>query len=79
METVAVFTAFTRVAAGSQHVHGDGQRFVCFLADGSKRHGSGNKVLDNIFYRLNIVNAYRVALESKEVAEKYEGTEKVLS
>ena len=67
---VAVLTALTGVAACAERVHGQGQRLVSLLAQGTEAHGTGDEVLDDALHGLHLINIYRVALEVQEVADE---------
>ena len=50
-----VLASLTGIRLATHAVHGDGQRFVRFRADGTKTHGPGRKALDDLtsrFYRV---------------------------
>ncbi len=46
-----VFSTFTAIAFAADAVHGNGQRAVCFVRDGSERHRAGSKTLEDFFHR----------------------------
>ena len=70
-EACTVLTTFTGIASCSQRVHGQCHCFVCFLADGTERHGTRYKMPDNIFHRFYLRNVNRVTTESEKVAYEY--------
>ncbi len=48
-----VLAAFTRVAPPAKAVHGDGQGLMRFTADGTIRHGPGDKPFGDGLHGLN--------------------------
>ena len=67
-----VLTTLTGVTAGAQLVHGQCQCLVGLDAQGTETHGTCNKMLNNAFYALNLVDWGWLSslLESEEVADK---------
>ena len=57
LEALFVFAAFAGVRHAAEAVHGDGQRFVRFLADGAEAHGAGGEALDDFLGRLHFFEA----------------------
>ena len=55
-----VFAAFAGVALAADAVHGDGQRFVRFLADGAVGHRAGLETLDDALDRFDFFDRDRV-------------------
>ena len=53
LEARFVFAAFAGVGHAADAVHGDGERFVRFLADGAEAHGAGGEALDDFLGRLD--------------------------
>src|SRR4030095_4109670 len=56
-----IFTAFAGVALAPDAIHGNGQRFVSFLADRTVRHRTRLETLDDCFDRFNFVNRNGIA------------------
>ena len=55
-----VFAAFAGVALAADAVHGDGQGFVRFLADGAVGHGAGLEALEDRLDRLDFLERDRL-------------------
>mmetsp|Transcript_19838 Transcript_19838/g.56997 ORF Transcript_19838/g.56997 Transcript_19838/m.56997 type:complete len:273 (-) Transcript_19838:1597-2415(-) len=73
-ETFRILSSLSGVGSTSQTIHRNGQRFVGLSANGTKRHGTGRKALDNISHRFNLIKrdrAARVELELELTAEGY--------
>ena len=65
-----VLTAFARVAAATDAVHGDGESFVRFLGDGAEGHGAGGETLHDFGGGLHIFERDGVALFELEEASQ---------
>ena len=70
METFVVFTALTRVGAGSNLVHGQTDGLVCLFRQRTETHGSSHKMLHDVLDGLHLVDADGIALESEEIADE---------
>ena len=70
MESLAIFTTFARVATCAKLVHGKCHSLVSLFRQRTKRHGTSYEMLHNLFYRLNLGNIDRIALEVEEVANE---------
>ena len=55
LEARFVFAALAGVGHAAEAVHGDGESFVGFFADGSEAHGAGGEALDDFLGRLDLV------------------------
>ena len=60
LEALFVFAAFAGVRHAADPVHGDGQRFVRFLADGAVAHGARREALHDFLGRFNFFNRNRL-------------------
>ena len=71
LETLFVFAALAGVGHAADAVHGDGEGFMRFLADGTEAHGAGGEALDDFLGRLHFFerNGLWVVLEMKEAAQ----------
>ncbi len=66
--TPRILAALAGVRVRSQPVHGDGQRFVGFLADRTVRHRAGVESLDDLGGRLDLFERNRLARHEREQA-----------
>ena len=64
-----VLAALARVGAPMQAIHGDGHALVCFLADGTVRHGAGVKAADDVERGLDLVERNRRAAAGIKVEQ----------
>src|SRR5215510_7306303 len=60
--TIRVFPSLSSIALAAQAIHGNGQRFVGFLADRSIGHRSGLEAPDDRFHRLYFIDRDRRAI-----------------
>ncbi len=58
LEALFVFTAFAGVGLSADAVHGDGERFVRFLADRAERHRAGGESLHDFLGRLDFFEGH---------------------
>ena len=70
VEAFAVLAPFARVAARSQLVHGQRQRLVCLLADGTERHRARHEVAHDVLHRLHLLDGDGVLPEAEEIAQE---------
>ena len=70
--TRRVFAALARVAFAADAVHGDGQGFVRFLADGAVGHGAGFEAPENRLHRLDFLQRDRLGsrLQIQQAAQR---------
>ena len=67
-----VLPSLTGIRLATHAVHGDGQRFVRFRADGTKTHGPGREALNDLtgrFYRVKADTLGRV-IEIQQTAQR---------
>ena len=71
LEARFVFAAFAGVGLSLDAIHGDGERFVRFLADRAEGHGAGGKALHDFGGGLDVVERHRRAggLEIEHAAQ----------
>ncbi len=71
LEARFVFAAFAGVGLSLDAIHGDGEGFVRFLADGAERHGAGGKALHDFRGGLDVFERHRRAggLEIEHAAQ----------
>ena len=69
-ESLGIFTSFTGIAPSVNGIHGDGHCLVCFPADRTVTHGTGNKTFHDVFNGLYLVDRDRRPFESQEIAQK---------
>ena len=64
-----ILAALARVGTAVQAVHGDGHALVCFLADGTVRHGAGVKAANDVERGLDLVECHRGAAAGIKVQQ----------
>ena len=71
-KTSGILAAFTGITASTNFVHSNGNRFMRFLTDRTKRHCSCNKSFCNSFYRFYFIDTNRCTLlEFQEITNKH--------
>src|SRR5688572_29052040 len=66
MKPCFILTAFATIALAANAVHCNCQRAVCFIRNGTERHRTGCKTLEDVFLWLNFFNRYRLAFPERE-------------
>ncbi len=74
MEALFVLSALAGIGHAPDAVHGNGQGFVRFLADGAEAHGAGGEALDDFLGRLHFVQGDGMVgiLELEQAAQRTE-------
>ena len=80
VDTVVGFAALAGVGACANRVHGDGERLVGFLRDGTVAHGTGGEALDDFGGRLDFgdVDGLAVVVELHQAAQGHESVRRVV-
>ena len=66
-KTIQTLTALTRIGFAAQSVHGDCQRLMCFLRNGTIRHRTGLKPFHNRIHTLNLFDRNAAVLVKFEI------------
>lgn len=69
METGCVFTAFAGIAHAAEAIHGRGDAFVGFFAEGAVAHGTGAEAFDDSIGRLDFFDRDAAASRVFKVEE----------
>ncbi len=70
VESLIVLTTLTRVAAGTEGIHGERHCLVGFLGEGTETHGTRYEVLYNLLHRFHLIYRDRILAEVEEVADE---------
>ena len=70
MEACIVLATLSCVRASAYLVHCQTDGFVSLDRKSSEAHGSHHEMLDNVLYRFNHVEWYRITFEVEEVADE---------
>ncbi|GIW76080.1 MAG: hypothetical protein KatS3mg104_1143 [Phycisphaerae bacterium] len=73
VEPFGVFAAFTGITLAPDRVHRDGEGLVCFFADRTEAHGSGNESFDDLLGRFDFFDRDRGVdpfLECQQTAQR---------